>query len=98
MVVIPVKLLLPDRVSLPPARVSPPVPEMLPAKVPDALVKVRLAAPSCTAPTPERDTIETSPVAAAIEKVPLSVRLLDAAMLPLPDSASVPDDMVVAPV
>src|SRR5471030_2457035 len=98
MIVMPVKLPPPDNVSLPPARIRPPLPEMLPLKVPEALLRVKSTAPSCTAPIPERDVIDTPPVAAAIEKLPLSVRLLEAAMLPPPDRARVPNDMVVVPV
>jgi len=48
-------------------------------------------------PVPERDAIDTPPVVAAVEKS-LSVRLLDAAILPPPDNTNVPEDMVVAPV
>src|SRR5471032_1637435 len=98
MIVRPVKLPPPDKVSLPPARIRPPLPEMLPLKVPEALLRVKSTAPSCTTPIPERDAIDTPPVAAAIEKAPLYVRLLDAAILAPPDKARVPDDMVVVPV
>ena len=91
-------MLVPESVSLPPASVKPPVPEMTPEKDPEALDRVRDWLPKLTVPEPASEVICGVLVAADTSKIALSVRPLEAAMLlPLPDSANVPDEIVVGP-
>ncbi len=54
MVVRPVKVLIPVRVSVPPWRCRAPEPAMTPPKVPDAAARVRVLLPSDTWPDPDR--------------------------------------------
>ena len=96
-------MLLPVSTSLPPANVKPPVPPMLPAKLPDAFESVSVWAPSATVPpaTPERLAIVAPAVVPEISKTPAApprLTPLDAAMLPVPLSTSVPALIVVRPV
>ena len=51
--------------------VTPPVPMMEPEKLPWALVRVSVCAPSWTLPLPERDWMEVPPVA-DMSSTPLS--------------------------
>jgi len=85
-------------VSVPPLRVSPPLPDMLPSKVPVALESVSDCAPRTTFPEP--DSVEMAGyVAEETSKTPLSTNPLDSSALPLPDSARVaPEEIVVRPV
>jgi hypothetical protein len=98
MVVRPVYELLPERISVPPVTSKPPVPEMEPEKVPLALVKDSGCEPNLIVPEPEREMIEAPPVVAEMSNVPTSTTLLEAAILPLPDNANVPVEIVVVPV
>ena len=106
MVVRPVKVLTPVRVSVPAAMVSfPPVPTksppsaMTPPKVPEALVSVRVYAPSETPPEPFSVTIEAPAAVPEISKVPASITFDELAIEPAPVSASTPAaSMVVTPV
>ena len=54
----------PDRISVPPLRVSPPVPVIAPLKVPSALLSARLLAPRMTVPLPDSDAALMLPAAA----------------------------------
>ena len=83
---------------MPPLTATPPVPAMVPAKLPAPLVTVRVCAPSTTAPEPDRALIcgaampETS-------STPLSVTPLELAMaVALPRARVAPLAMLVAPV
>ena len=99
MVVAPVNVLVPLSVSVPPLTVTPPEPAMTPPKVSLALVSVRVLPPRATLPLPASDWIDAPLVVAEMSKVPLSVTLDDAAILPLPDRARVPSlPTLVAPV
>jgi hypothetical protein len=70
---------------------------MAPEKMPLPAVIVSVWAPRFTVPVPVRALIEV-PLAAEMSKVPLSARLAELAMLPLPYRESVPAVMVVIPV
>ena len=78
---------------------DPPTPEMTPLFRPEAPVRVRDWLPRLVLPKPIRFVRVTGLVAVAMEKLPLLLTPLDAAMEPLPKSARVsPVPMVVAPV
>src|SRR6185503_15803454 len=77
---------------------KPPAPPMTPAKLPDALVRVSVLVPRATLPEPDKVLMNAPELVPEISKVPLSTTPLDEAMLPAPASASVPPEMVVAPV
>ncbi len=97
--VAPVYVLVPSKLAVPPARVKPPVPLMLPAKLPEALVSLSVCAPRLTAPLPDRDWMDAPSAVAAMSKMPLSATPAEAAMRPAPASARVaPGLIVVVPV
>ena len=92
---------MPDKVVVPPVMVSePPVPEMTPLKVPLPLVMVRFLLPKLTVLPPVRLVMEVLVVMALILNVPKAPTATpeELAMEPEPDRASVPLEMVVAPV
>ena len=104
-VVAPLKPLMLSRVSVPlPCLVSPPLPQILPLKVVEfAVPTVSVLAPSMmnVPATPLRSWIVWPPLLAEMSKVTpvaASATPLDVAILPLPDSARVPPEIVVAPV
>src|ERR1700690_1931585 len=71
---------------------------MTPPNVPEAFDSPSVLLPSATAPLPERLLIVVLKVVRpAIENTPLSLTPLDAEIEPLPASARVPLDIVVAP-
>nr|WP_321868504.1 hypothetical protein [Paraburkholderia tropica] len=77
-----------------------PVPPITPAKLSPALAFVSESAfaPSATRPEPVRREIATAPDDAEISSVPRSFTIDELAMLPAPDSASVPPESIdVAP-
>ena len=90
----------PDSVSVPVVSVSPPLPSIAPEKVRCAsgIVSVSVCAPSVTVPLPDSVMIEAPGVVAEMSNVPSSATSLELAMVPAPDSASVPPLIVVAPV
>ena len=61
-------------------------------------VAVSVWLPKATVPLPDSVVIDAPALVLEISNVPLSLTPLDVAMLPLPDSARVPDEIVVAPV
>ncbi len=88
----------PDSVSVPPASVMPPPPLMAPEKLPEALAKVSVLAPRATLPEPDRVWTEVpAPDTPEMSNAPLATTPLELAMLPAPDSASVPAVIVVRP-
>ncbi len=101
MVVEPVKVLAPVRVSVPAEMVrAPPWPPspITPEKVPPAAVRVRVLEPRSTTPIPDSDLIKAPDVVWEMSKVPPSFTFEESVMEPPPDSASVaPGSMVVAP-
>ena len=80
----------------------PPVPLMIPDRVPEAAVIVSVLAPKAVAPVPDNVLTlmpEVSAFRALMLKVPLFLTALELAILPEPDSAKVaPVLMVVTPV
>ncbi len=87
-------MLAPDNVKSPaPCLIRPPSP----ANAPEALVSVSVRLPSATVPVPDRFLIAAPAVVAEMSNAPLAITLLELAMLPVPDSASVPAVMAVAP-
>ena len=88
----------PDRVCVPAASVSPPLPPIEPAKLPEALVRVSVLVPSATLPEPDSDLIDVlAPETPETSNTLLATTPLEFAMLPAPVRASVPAEMVVRP-
>ena len=78
---------------------EPPIPEITPLLRPEAAVMVSDWLPRLVAPDPLRLVRDTGLVAAAMEKLPLLLTPLEAAMEPLPNRARVePLPIDVAPV
>ena len=78
---------------------DPPCPEITPLLRPEASVRVRDWLPKLVLPDPPRFVTETGLVAPAMEKLPLLLTPLEAAIEPLPRSARVsPLPIDVAPV
>ena len=104
--VAPVKVLLlaPVRVWVPPLMVKPPVPEMTPEKVPDALVTFRMLLPRVTEPEPLSEVTLTVTtllrllMALEISKVPLSTMGLVARVLSDVRLKVAPGEIRVVPV
>ncbi len=91
---------MPVSVSLPVVSVTPPLPEITPAKVPVADVTVSVLLPRSTwPPLPVRLTMEVPPlVSPEMLKVPSSATSALSAIEPVPLSASVaPKSIVVTP-
>ncbi len=83
---------------MPPVTVKPPAPPITPLKSPAALFTVRDWEPSAMTPVPDSALSEAPAAVAEISNRPLLTSPDEAAMLPLPVSASVPLVIVVAPV
>ena len=101
MLVVPVKVLSPVKVIVPvlvAVRLMPPVPLITPPYEPEDVVSVKVCVPSLTPPVFVRVLMLAPEEVALMSRVPLSSTLLEVAMLPLPDKARVPAEMVVAPV
>ena len=75
----------------------PPVPLMMPDRLPVAAVIVSALAPKTVAPVPDKALTLAPEVVALMSKLPLLLTPLELAMAPEPDSAKVPKVMVVAP-
>ena len=89
----------PERTWLPPEKIIlPPVPLMTPARVPVAVLIVSTLAPKAVLPEPVRLLTLAPEVVALMSKIPPLLTPLELAMLPEPDSARVPELMVVTPV
>ena len=72
---------------------------MMPEKLPEALVRVKVCVPKLTSPLPSNDRINAPVVVAEISNIPLLTRPLELAMLPVPPKAKVtPLLIVVRPV
>ena len=90
----------PLSVKLPaPALVKPPLPLIAPEIVPaDPLFAVSVFAPSMIVPVPVSWLTVVPPVRPAMLKLALLVTPTELRMEPVPDSDSVPPEIVVAPV
>ena len=77
----------------------PPIPEIVPEKVVDALVRVSVLLPSATLPLPLSVMIEAPEPVAEMLNVPGPATLtsLESSMFPLPESANVPALIAVSP-
>ena len=91
-------MLTPDKFRLPALIVKPPSPEIVPLKVPPALLKVSVRTPNDTVPAPVKLTIVAPLVVLLISKLPAPDTLLLEAIEPEPFRLNVPAVMVVAPV
>ena len=79
--------------------VRPPLPLIMPAKVPDAFDSVRVFEPSVTPPAPDSVVIEVPLlVRPEMSKVPASATPFDEEIEPVTERPSVPPLIVVAPV
>ena len=77
--------------------IAPPVPLMMPLKLPVALLIVRVWLPKAVVPLPARLMTLVPEVVLVISKLALLVTPLEFAMLPAPDRVKVPPLIVVAP-
>ncbi len=91
-------MLAPPRVCVPPATTTPPSPEIAPSKPLLPAVNVSVLLPSATLPPPDSVVIDAPFVVPEMSRTPSFTTPLDAAMLPVPCSASVPAAIVVVPV
>ena len=86
-------------VKPPPVPPNRPPSASTPAKVPEALVSVRVWAPSETPPAPVRVVIAAPAVVPEMSKTPLSITFEELAIEPAPVSKKTPAaSMVVVPV
>ena len=79
---------MPLKVKVPAASVNAPVPEMLPAKVSEALLTTSCLLPRRTPPAPARLRIIVPDVVALMSKTPLAVMLEEFSIDPVPSKAS----------
>ena len=96
MLVKPVYVFTPDKVSVPAFNAKLPVPLITPLKLPLALLKVNCCAPKEVLPVPVKLVIVV-PFVPLILKVPLFATPLEIAILPLPLNAKVPSLILVEP-
>ncbi len=89
--------MLPDRVSVPAFRWTPPAPWMEPPKSPSAPVRVSVLAPRNTWPAPPSVLTCAPEVVAEMSKIPLSCTPADWAMEPPPASTRADKGSMVVP-
>ncbi len=83
--------MVPDNTSVPPFRIKLPLPDSVPEKMPEALVRFNECTPRLTAPVPDSEAnVTLVPAAAERSSVPLMASELAGAKLPVPEIASVP--------